>query len=94
MPSTASGGISSRDQSPGIPQTFLTKESMLKRRLKRMASALKKSRKHEDELKNQLVDASDFVKRELKDIKDEVVAFNNKETDMINAPFHLVQGPR
>eukprot|EP00960_Hanusia_phi_P050765 760407-Hanusia_phi.AAC.2 len=94
MPSTEGGGISSRDQSPGIPQPFLNKESRLKRKLKHMASVLKRSRKQEGKLDKELVEVRDLVKRELTDVKDEVVAFNTKETDMINAPYHLVQGPR
>jgi hypothetical protein len=93
MPSTQSG-VSAADQSPDLPVSFLDDEDKSKKRMKKLAKMLKTSAKEQDALDLKVRQLDEYVKGEETAIRNDVLQVNEQDSDMIAAPYHLVEGPR
>jgi hypothetical protein len=93
MPSTQSG-VSGTDQSPDLPVAFLDDEARSKKKMKKLLKLLRKSSKEQDALDVKVKSLSGYVQGEVTAFRNKVMELNTKDTDLISAPYHLVQGNR
>eukprot|EP00960_Hanusia_phi_P055941 763103-Hanusia_phi.AAC.1 len=88
-------GTSSEDQSPEIPRSFMQEESRSKRRMLngfRLKKALKRSLAMSENLDREEKSLKEYMSSTVSAVKNDIVELNSKETDEINAEYHVIPG--
>jgi len=91
---TMQSGVSDKDMSPTMPDSFFKEELKSAKRLRMIRSVLRRSTMKQKKMDARLEKTREMVHEELEKVKEAVEEENTKETDEIRAPYHDVPGPR